>query len=58
MQPANTPAQDLYDGLVKNKLIIPVGVPVAPSAGVPCSEDVLARFNDLITRLARNDGVK
>ncbi|MEO7035159.1 MAG: amino acid--[acyl-carrier-protein] ligase [Polyangiaceae bacterium] len=50
-------SQDLYDGLVRNKLIIPVGVPGAFGRGA-VFEDVLARFNDLVTRLARNDGAE
>jgi seryl-tRNA synthetase len=50
-------SQDLYDGLVRHKLIIPVGVPGAFGRGA-VFEDVLARFNDLVTRLARNDGAE
>lgn len=50
-------SQDLYDGLVQHKLIIPVGVPGAFGRGA-VFEDVLARFNDLITRLAQHDGAE
>jgi seryl-tRNA synthetase len=50
-------SQDLYDGLVRHKLIIPVGVPGAFGRGA-VFEDVLARFNALITRLAENDGAE
>jgi len=50
-------AQDLYEGLVQNKLIIPVGVPGAFGRGA-VFEDVLARFNDLVTRLAKNDNAE
>ena len=50
-------SQDLYDNLVRHKLIIPVGVPGAFGRGA-VFEDVLARFNDLVTRLAANDGAE
>ncbi len=50
-------AQDLYEGLVQHKLIIPVGVPGAFGRGA-VFEDVLARFNDLVTRLAKNDNAE
>lgn len=50
-------AQGLYDEMVRHKLIIPVGVPGAFGRGA-VFEDVLARFNDLVTRLARNDGAE
>lgn len=53
----NLSASDLYDGLVRHKLIIPVGVPGAFGRGA-VFEDVLARFNDLVTRLASNDGAE
>ncbi len=53
----NFTSQDLYDGMVRHKLIIPVGVPGAFGRGA-VFEDVLARFNDLVTRLAKNDGAE
>ena len=53
----NFSAQDLYDGLVRHKLIIPVGVPGAFGRGA-VFEDVLARFNDVVTRLAKHDGAE
>ncbi len=46
-----------YDDLVKHRLIIPVGVPGAFGRG-PVFEDVLARFNALITRVAADDGAE
>jgi seryl-tRNA synthetase len=49
--------QEFYDGLVAHKLIIPVGVPGAFGRNA-VFEDVLARFNDLITRVAKNDGAE
>jgi seryl-tRNA synthetase len=49
--------QEFYDGLVAHRLIIPVGVQGAFGRG-PVFEDVLARFNDLITRQAREDGAE
>jgi seryl-tRNA synthetase len=53
----NFTSQDLYDGMVRHKLIIPVGVPGAFGRGA-VFEDVLARFNDLVTRLAKDDGAE
>jgi seryl-tRNA synthetase len=44
-----------YQGLVKHRLIVPVGVQGAFGRG-PVFEDVLGRFNDLITRETRGDG--
>jgi len=46
-----------YEDLVKHRLIIPVGVPGAFGRG-PVFEDVLARFNDQITEMARADGAE
>ena len=46
-----------YEELVKARLIIPVGVPGAFGRG-PVFEDVLARFNDMVTRVARDDGAE
>ena len=54
---SNFTAQALYDGMVQHRLIIPVGVPGAFGRGA-VFEDVLARFNDLVTRLAKNDGAE
>jgi seryl-tRNA synthetase len=49
--------EDFYEGLVAHKLIIPVGVPGAFGRNA-VFEDVLARFNDAITRIAKNDGAE
>jgi seryl-tRNA synthetase len=46
--------QDFYDGLVKHRLIIPVGVPGAFGRGA-VFEDVLERFNALVSKIAIND---
>ena len=50
-------AQELYDDLVRHELIFPVGVPGAFGRGA-VFEDVLQRFNDLVTRLAKDDGAE
>mgnify|MGYP001549464488 FL=1 len=50
-------AQSLYDGLVENGLIIPVGVPGIFGRG-PVFEDVLARFDAYVTRVAKDDGAE
>jgi len=50
-------SEDLYEGLVKHKLIIPVGVPGAFGRGA-VFEDVLARFNNLVTEIAKDDGAE
>jgi seryl-tRNA synthetase len=47
-------AQDFYDGLVKHRLIIPVGVQGAFGRGA-IFEDVLERFNALVTAAAVGD---
>ncbi len=46
--------QKFYDGLVKHGLIIPVGVQGAFGRGA-VFEDVLERFNNLVTSIARDD---
>jgi seryl-tRNA synthetase len=46
-----------YDGLVKHRLIIPVGVQGAFGRGA-VFEDVLERFNGLVTQISRNDGAE
>lgn len=46
-----------YDGLVKHGLIIPVGVPGAFGRGA-VFEDVLERFNALVTRLSAGDNAE
>ena len=46
-----------YDDLVRNHLIIPVGVQGAFGRG-PIFEKVLGAFNDLVTRVAANDGAE
>ncbi len=50
-------AARFYEELVKNRLIIPVGVPGAFGRG-PVFEEVLAGFNALISRLAHSDGAE
>src|SRR5579871_6293116 len=46
--------QKFYAGLVRHGLIVPVGVPGAFGRGA-VFEDVLERFNDLVTSAARDD---
>ena len=46
-----------YAGLVEHKLIIPVGVQGAFGRGA-VFEDVLERFNGLVSQLARNDNAE
>lgn len=48
-------AQKFYEGLVANKLIIPVGVQGAFGRGA-VFEDVLERLNQQITQIAKDDG--
>lgn len=50
-------AAAFYDGLVRHGLIIPVGVPGAFGRGAEF-EDVLTRFNELVTRLSSGDGAE
>ena len=50
-------AQDFYDALVKHRLIIPVGVQGAFGRGA-VFEDVLERFNALVSKVASNDGAE
>jgi seryl-tRNA synthetase len=50
-------AQAFYDGLVEHGLIIPVGVPGAFGRGA-VFEDVLERFNMLISKLSYDDGAE
>ena len=47
-------SQSLYDGLVESGLIVPVGVPGIFGRG-PVFEDVLARFDAYVTRIAKDD---
>ena len=47
-------AQGFYDGLVRHGLIVPVGVPGAFGRGA-VFEDVLERFNTMVSQLARDD---
>jgi seryl-tRNA synthetase len=49
--------QTFYDGLVRHGLIVPVGVPGAFGRGA-VFEDVLERFNTLVSQVARNDGAE
>jgi seryl-tRNA synthetase len=49
--------EKFYDGLVRNGLIVPVGVPGAFGRGA-VFEDVLERFNALISRLSARDGAE
>ncbi|MGH7284636.1 MAG: amino acid--[acyl-carrier-protein] ligase [Polyangiaceae bacterium] len=53
----NDSARELYEGLIKHKLIVPVGVPGAFGRGA-VFEDVLARFDGLLTRLIAPDGAE
>jgi seryl-tRNA synthetase len=50
-------SQRFYDGLVKHGLIIPVGVQGAFGRGA-VFEDVLERFNALVTRLSKDDNAE
>jgi len=47
--------EEFHRELVQHKLIVPVGVPGAFGRGA-VFEDVLRRFNDLVTRTAKDDG--
>src|SRR6267378_8502601 len=49
--------QKFYEGLVKHRLIIPVGVPGAFGRGA-AFEDVLERFNGLVSALSKDDGAE
>lgn len=57
MSAATYDSQGFYDGLVAHGLIVPVGVPGAFGRGA-VFEDVLERFNALISALARDDGAE
>lgn len=50
-------AAAFYEGLVAHRLIVPVGVPGAFGRGA-VFEDVLERFNALITRVSKGDGAE
>jgi seryl-tRNA synthetase len=52
--PADYDSQVFYDGLVRHGLIVPVGVPGAFGRGA-VFEEVLERFNALVSQLARDD---
>ena len=52
--PADYDSKAFYDGLVRHGLIVPVGVPGAFGRGA-VFEDVLERFNTLVSQLARAD---
>lgn len=52
--PADYDPKAFYDGLVRHGLIVPVGVPGAFGRGA-VFEDVLERFNALVSQLARAD---
>jgi seryl-tRNA synthetase len=49
--------QNFYEGLVKHRLIIPVGVQGAFGRGA-VFEDVLERFNGLVSALSKDDGAE
>src|SRR5205807_1777985 len=49
--------QKFYDGLVKHRLIIPVGVQGAFGRGA-VFEDVLERFNGQVSALSKHDGAE
>jgi len=55
--PADYDSQAFYDGLVRHGLIVPVGVPGAFGRGA-VFEEVLERFNALVSQLARDDGAE
>jgi seryl-tRNA synthetase len=50
-------SKTFYDGLVRHGLIVPTGAQGAFGRGA-VFEDVLERFNGLVTTLARNDGAE
>ena len=50
-------SQTFYDGLVEHKLIVPVGVQGAFGRGA-VFEDVLERFNCLVSALSKDDGAE
>jgi len=56
-KPTEFDASQFYDGLVEHGLIVPVGVPGAFGRGAGF-EDVLERFNGLVTKLASGDGAE
>lgn len=49
--------QSFYDGLLKHRLIVPAGVPGIFGRGA-VFEDVLERFNGLVSEVSRNDGAE
>jgi seryl-tRNA synthetase len=49
--------ETFYEGLVRHGLIVPVGVPGAFGRGA-VFEDVLERFNALVSRVAEGDGAE
>ena len=49
--------ESFYAGLVEHDLIVPVGVPGAFGRGA-VFEDVLERFNSLVSKLSANDGAQ
>ncbi len=55
--PGQFSIESFHRDLVKHRLIIPVGVPGAFGRGA-VFEDVLRRFDDLVTRTAKNDGAE
>ncbi|MEP7311533.1 MAG: amino acid--[acyl-carrier-protein] ligase [Pseudomonadota bacterium] len=50
-------SQEFYEGLVRHGLIVPVGVQGAFGRGA-VFEDILERFNSLISRIAADDGAE
>ena len=50
-------SQSLHEALVSHGLILPSGVPGVVGRGA-VFEDVLQRFNDLVTRTAKDDGAE
>jgi seryl-tRNA synthetase len=55
--PEQYDAQEFYEGLVKHRLIIPVGVQGAFGRGA-VFEDVLERFNVLVSKIAIDDAAE
>lgn len=51
------PQEQFYDGLVENRLLLPTGVDGVPGKGT-VFEDVMFRFDQMITRAVAQDGAE